>query len=71
MPQINCDEVKGMLNGVLKVRVVKGEGSIIMVRGKRKLGYDFDADIPVKNGSIILEEICDHEEDSANIKFNG
>jgi hypothetical protein len=45
--------------------VIKGEGSIVTVRGKRKLGYEIDIEIGQK---VQLYEITDDEDDCVDIK---
>ena len=58
----------------ISARVLKGEGSLITVRGKRKLGYELTVELsfhskdmtssPIK---LILEEICEDEDDCMNV----
>ena len=50
------------------MKVTAGEGSLITVRGKRKLGYELSAEITFKfkDGSeckAVVSKICDDEED--------
>ena len=56
-------------NKVLAVKVIRGEGSLITVRGKRKLGYELDIEVTV-DGPIKFQliELCDHEEDVAEFR---
>jgi len=51
------------------VKVIRGEGSLITVRGKRKLGYELDIEVTVEGPiSFRLNELCDHEEDVAEFR---
>jgi hypothetical protein len=53
--------------------VVKGEASIITVRGKRKLGYELDIEMSLTEGQlktkVSLTGLCDDEEDCAGFKM--
>ena len=50
----------------LQARVVKGEGSLITVRGKRKLGYEITVEISTPKDKLVLEGLCDDEDDCLN-----
>lgn len=52
----------------VRARVLKGEGSLITVRGKRNLGYELTAEVvlshPLKqDATLVLEGICEDEDD--------
>ncbi len=48
-------------------KVTRGEASLITVRGKRKLGYEFDVELIIQIDSnkvkVKIIEMCDDEED--------
>lgn len=50
---------------------MRGEGSLITVRGKRKLGYEVDLEIGLASGSVVtLIGICDDEADCEEFKVS-
>ncbi|TNV84483.1 hypothetical protein FGO68_gene1640 [Halteria grandinella] len=52
-------------------KVLRGEGSLITVRGKRKLGYEVDLEIGLASGSVVtLIGICDDEDDCEEYKVS-
>jgi hypothetical protein len=59
------------------LRVIKGEGQLIMVRGKKKLGYEMDIECELENGEdgktckVYLTEVCDDDDDCSDIRVEG
>ena len=50
------------------MKVLRGEGSLITVRGKQKLGYELDIEISLGTTIFRLLEVCDHEDDAADFR---
>ena len=50
------------------MKVLSGEGSLITVRGKQKLGYELDIEISLGTTAFRLLEVCDHEDDAADFR---
>ena len=52
---------------VNRVEVLSGEGSVIMVRGKVKIGYEFTLEIQLSSSlssfSVKMIDVCDDDDD--------
>lgn len=59
-------DIEARVGSRLQARVVRGEGSLITVRGKRKLGYEITVEISSQQEKLVLADLADDEDDCVN-----